>query len=156
MIASELVNGDFLDLDLNYYEPDFNYSDVDLREIEPDQLSDENGPDIAPDDQVVIEDFKLESSREPFEFRIGEEDFKIQFDLRIDYGKSSNLKIVTVDCEPNLVYHSIFRSELLSRFTNNTGTKLMASICWRKNVHSRVHDSTANISRLNIYNACPF
>ena len=120
MIASEIVNGGFLDL-----EPD-------LLEEEPDRLSDENGPDIASDDKAAIEDFKLESSRDPFVFRIGEEDFKIQFDLRIDYGKISQLKIVAVDCEPNLAYHSIFRSELLSRFTNNTGTKFIASICWRK------------------------
>ena len=134
MIASEIVNGS------RPPEPD----------LEQDKLSNENSPDIAQDDQVEIEDFKLESSRDAFVFRIGEEDFKIHFDLRIDYGKSSKLKIVTVDCEPN-PYHSIFRSELLSRFTNNTGTKLIASICLRKKVHSRVHDSTANISRLNIY-----
>ena len=120
MIASEIVNGGLLDP-----EPDLIY-------LEPEQLSNENGPDIASDNTAPIEDFNLESSRDPFVFRIGEEDFKIQFDLRIDYGKSSNLKIVTVDCEPNLVYHSIFRSELLSRFTNNTGTEHMPSIYWRK------------------------
>ena len=119
MIASEIVNGS------RSPEPDLTY-------LEQDKLSNQNSPDIAQDDQVEIEDSKLESSRDAFVFRIGEEDFKIHFDLRIDYGKSSKLKIVTVDCQPNLAYHSIFRSELLSRFTNNTGTKLLASICWRK------------------------
>ena len=120
MIASGIVNGGLL----NGGNPN---SEPDTIKEEPD----ENDPDVVPDDQVVNEDFNLKSSRDPFAFRIGEEDFKIHFDLRIDYGKSNKLKIVTVDCEPN-PYHSIFRSELLSRFTNNTGTKFMASICWRK------------------------
>ena len=64
----------------------------------------------------------LGSILDPFIFPIGEHSFKIDFDLRINLGRTHEFEAVLVDCEPKSDYPSdyplIFESHFMLRFTN--------------------------------------
>ena len=55
---------------------------------------------------------------EPLRFPIGEQSFKIDFDLRINLGSTNEYETVLVDCEPNSDGPWIFGSQIMLRFTN--------------------------------------
>ena len=60
----------------------------------------------------------LGSILDPFTFPIGEHNFKIDFDLRINLGRTHEYEAVLVDCEPNSDYPLVFESQFMLRFTN--------------------------------------
>ena len=67
--------------------------------------------------EVPIEYCNLGPIFEPFRFSLGEQSFKIDFDLRINLGRTNALNTVLVDCEsPD--YHMIFESQFMLRLIN--------------------------------------
>ena len=55
---------------------------------------------------------------EPFRFPIGEQSFQINFDLRINLGRTNEYETVLVDCEPNSDYQQIFQSQFMLWLTD--------------------------------------
>ena len=76
-------------------------------------------PALSPTDYPdFVEYCSLGSVLDPFTFPIGEHSFKINFDLRINLGRTDEYETVLVDCEPNLDYPLVFESQFMLRFTN--------------------------------------
>ena len=79
------------------------------------------------DEETFAENCNSSPSIHSFHFPLGEESFKIEFDLRIHHGNINGYKIVRVDCKSvNPTFNRIFASDLLLGFTfqlckNNTG-----------------------------------
>lgn len=89
----------------------------------------------APQQNKPIEYCQLGSLFEPLIFPIGNQSFKIDFDLRINLGRTHEYETVLVDCEPKLDYPSdyplIFESGLMLRFTKLTKFQKFTLInCW--------------------------
>ena len=67
--------------------------------------------------EIPIEYCSLGSLFDPFIFPIGKQSFKINFDLRINLGRTNDYETVLVDCDP-YSDHLVFESEFMLRFTN--------------------------------------
>ena len=67
--------------------------------------------------EIPIEYCSLGSLFDPFIFPIGKQSFKINFDLRINLGRTNDYETVLVDCD-SYSDHLVFESEFMLRFTN--------------------------------------
>ena len=80
-----------------------------------------------------VEYCSLGSILDPFTFPIGEHSFKIDFDLRINLGRTDEYEAVLVDCEPKSDFPSdyplIFQSHFMLRFTNLQTVKFTVGNC---------------------------
>ena len=86
-----------------------------------------NSKQASSDEETFAEDCNSSPPIHSFDFPMGEESFKIGFDLRIHHGNINGYKIVRVDCQSkNPTFSQIFASDLLLGFTfqlckNNAG-----------------------------------
>ena len=73
--------------------------------------------DEAAEKEIPIEYCSLGSLFDPFIFPIGEQSFKINFDLRINLGRTNEYETVLVDCDSNSDHPLVFESQFMLRFT---------------------------------------